>query len=172
MSFLNFHDVSCIYHGGQLVWWSSGFDTHLECERPRFDGSLRHWLFRSVGTHCYISKRSFQQKDYNFSWSYYQWKIWENNGMIVLDFFFSIRSWYPAWVIGQEKNYGHQSIHCINGLGDICPGFTGRMDHDCKPLTFYIPPKRISTHLHKVNRLHWSYMDILCTWKSWLAGSE
>ena len=24
-----------------------------ECERPGFDPPLRHWIFRSVGTHCY-----------------------------------------------------------------------------------------------------------------------
>ena len=29
-------------HGEQLPWWSSGYDTHPECERPGFDPLLRH----------------------------------------------------------------------------------------------------------------------------------
>ena len=41
-------------HGGQLPWWSSSYDAHLECERLGFDPPLRHWIFWSIGTHCYI----------------------------------------------------------------------------------------------------------------------
>ena len=42
-------------HRGQLPWWSIGYDTRLECERPGFDSPLKHWIFWSVRTHCYIS---------------------------------------------------------------------------------------------------------------------
>ena len=28
--------------GGQLPWWSSSYDAHLECERPGFNPPLRH----------------------------------------------------------------------------------------------------------------------------------
>ena len=39
--------------GGQLPWWSSGYDTCLECERLGSIPPLRHWIFQSVRTHYY-----------------------------------------------------------------------------------------------------------------------
>ena len=61
-------------HGGQMPWWSSGYDAHLECERPGSDPPLRHWIFRSVGTHCYIVMWPFFQKIFGghkfFSWGH------------------------------------------------------------------------------------------------------
>ena len=45
---------SVVCHGGQLPWWSGGYDTRLECERLGFDPLLRHWIFWPVRTHCYI----------------------------------------------------------------------------------------------------------------------
>ena len=38
----------------QLPWWSSGYDAHPTVRDWGFDPLLRHWTFRSVGTHCYI----------------------------------------------------------------------------------------------------------------------
>ena len=38
----------------QMPRRSSGHDAHPECERLGFDQPLRHWIFQTVRTHCYI----------------------------------------------------------------------------------------------------------------------